>query len=429
MSALWVLQMVALTGLAAASSPPAWPMHGHDAANTRLSALDGPSSQSAHVTTIPLGDLDNPLSSVVVSGNGDIIAGSLNGLIFAVDSNGGTRRFHRQDFSAGTPAVTDDGTVVVGFQNGQVLGISADFSSTPLWQFDAEAGISTPVVLAAGFVFFVTDDSTTYCLVATNGTLIWTAPMANAKSSSSMRLLQTVPGVSPPAYSSGHVVVGRSYAARIDIYSGSSLKCSIDMPGVVYATPSILDLKGSVFVGVTNEANSYLVAASFSSGCVVEWSVALVGRATTSPAIGPDQLVYINTDSGDLYGITTAGIVSWHKPGPACGALSIGANGTLYAVCGFDVIAINGSTGDVLFTIVDASPSTTYSTPVIPESRALAFAAGPNVVILGPGLKPSPSPPSSPTASSSVLPSPTHSDSIPSTTAPSSAFDTCVGLS
>jgi hypothetical protein len=108
----------------------------------------------------------------------------------------------------------------------------------------------------------------------------------------------------------------------------------------VGTAPSALDAGGAV----GSEASAVAAAAPGS----VLWRFQVDGQYILQrPAVGPDGGVVVASSSGDVYSLTSAGVLRWVVPGVGgSGGPSIGADGTVYVASGSTIsaIAADGST-------------------------------------------------------------------------------------
>ncbi len=117
---------------------------------------------------------------------------------------------------------------------------------------------------------------------------------------------------------------------------------------LVATAPSALD----VDEGRVDDASAVAAAAPGS----VLWRFQVDGQYILHrPAVGPDGGVVVASSTGDVYSLTSAGVLRWVVPGVGgSGGPSIGADGTVYVASGSTVTAIAAG-GSISWTFTEPS--------------------------------------------------------------------------
>ena len=226
-----------------------------------------------------------------------------------------------------SPAVTEDGTVIIGTEGGYVAAINQNGGAS--WIYKVEEPVkSSPSVDESGNVFAVTDDGYMYYLSA-NGELIWKSDFDRHTDSS-------------PVISGGLAYLGTNNDELLTINlnpdmsnSGGSTKLppwvvqqsSFLTAGAVHSSPAFSG--EAVFVGggefvyslnpnagggggeTTTTANGGSTTTTTNGGSnttttapsVIKWQYSINGDIYSSPAVSGGK-VYVGADNGYLYALS-----------------------------------------------------------------------------------------------------------------------------
>lgn len=282
-------------------------------------------------------------ASPAIGEDGTVYATSDDGLLYALDS-AGTKKW---SFNLGSdyaslfdpsPALGADGTVYVAAPHKGLFAITP--TGTQKWLLTGVPS-SSPAVGADGTIYFAASDRHAYAVRA-DGTVKWSFALSQNTYSS------------PTVAADGTVYVG---SENTDADPDAGIPAA---PGLLYAINPDGTLKwstapcagcrvdsspaigadGTVYIGVINPTNSYLVAVNAASGSL-KWSFALAGHVMYgSPAVGADGLVYIGLNGGGPSGnpsvvaVDAAGTLKWAYTTSdfdvTHSSPAIGKDGTLY---------------------------------------------------------------------------------------------------
>jgi outer membrane protein assembly factor BamB len=240
------------------------------------------------------------LSPITGSAESTIYAGSFDGELYAVRTNG-TEKWH---FDVGTtdlaaivntsPAVAPDGTVYAGYTSPALLGsvpqggvVAVNPDGTLKWRYGPIGGVdSSPSVGGDGTIYFGSYDQFFYA-VKPNGTTKWSLASAGVVVSS--------PGFAPGG---GVIYFGSRNHRLYAIDPNALLKWIFTTGGNVDSSPAISN-DGIVFAG---SADHYLYA--INPNGTLRWKFLTGGPIQSSPAIGlPGPTIYVGSGDGVLYAI------------------------------------------------------------------------------------------------------------------------------
>jgi outer membrane protein assembly factor BamB len=313
---------------AAASSAPAWPMLGFDAAHTGRCPYAGPQSAPARWKwSVTPSDYFFD-ASPAIGADGTIYAYGRDAL-YAICPDGSLRWVSRfaEWGPAASPALAGDGTIYLTTGNGTLYAIDPKTGGEK-WHFTGVGYPMAPTVGADGTVYFGTDlavwGSDTNWDYEYAGYMYAVSPDGSLKWSWKTGRIESTPAVGP----GGTVYLtswdGNLYA--LDPATGSR-KWAFDARGTyggdITLTSPAVGADGTVYVG---NPNSYLYAVN--SDGTRKW-VVTVGQSDhppvgaswqlSSPALAADGTVYVTlsvvgdvgTVSGDLHAFNPDGSRKW----------------------------------------------------------------------------------------------------------------------
>ena len=284
----------------------AWPMFQHDLQHTGRSPYVGPQTANLKwIFTLDAGATNSP----AIASDGTLYVCAWNGgqRLYAINPDG-TEKWSNPTWHSmnSTPAVGSDGTIYVV----QADDLAAYYPNhTHKWSYAVPAFIySHPAIGPDGTIYFTADNK--FYAIKDNG------------SSAGHIWIQTVPGT----------------------FTGSS-------PAIATSGPN----SGTIYVGTYNDSLLY----AFTTAGVQKWVYDIGSHLyDTSPAIGADGTIYINTGNGGLLAITdagSAGVEKWEfdMAGGRCQASpAIGSDGTIY-------IGNNSGTAPRFWAITDSDTTAT----------------------------------------------------------------------
>ncbi|MBD3287093.1 PQQ-binding-like beta-propeller repeat protein, partial [candidate division WOR-3 bacterium] len=234
-----------------------------------------------------------------------------------LETNDGSKwKFLTDDDVAASPAIADDGTVIIGSMDGLIYALDPETGDS-VWSYDVDYYISTsPVIGPNGTIYFGSYDRNLYALTS-EGSYKWDFT------------------------SKDHIV----------------------------STPAIGD-NGNIYVGITSipaigDPEYYLYALKPDGS--YDWRYRLRYKATNSPAVASDGTIYVSCEENYLYAISSTGSLKWEYEMPAKmeSSPTIGSDGTVYIGCNdFNLYAVS-PTGSVDWTF--ATTNTISASPAIAE--------------------------------------------------------------
>ncbi len=186
--------------------------------------------------------------------NDTVFVAPESGHLFAI-YHSGSLRWELSDYSITSSPAVDNDTVYVGTQNKKLLALNKSDGSVK-WSFEAGGAIySSPAISNDGsVVYFGSDDGKFYAINALNGHELW-----HYESNAS---IQTAPAL---------------YSDNKTVYFSSN--------------------------------DGYLYAVNTNDGSL-KWNL-YIGGFPASPAIGPDGIIYIGSQNGNMYAIYPYGVQKW----------------------------------------------------------------------------------------------------------------------
>lgn len=351
------------------SGNPIWAMFSHDAQHTGRSEYTGPQKAQEKWRFKAGAPVQ---SSPAIDGQGMIIVGADNGILYAITPDGNKKWAHKTGGPIkSSPAISQAGIIYVT-SNDQYL-YALDPSGNELWKLKTgDTGRSSPAVGADGTIYAGSTDGNLYAVRA-DGTQKWKLD------------LQRPIGLSSPALGADGTVylwtwtaqAGTSYGyltavqpdGKVAWTTKTSLASSLprDPSPMVDSMNNIWFADGSLFMLVC-QPNGKVIGSSWvmepltcpalgvdgtvygtDSNCLLSsyvlkpdgvygnWTYNLEWQgestsAASSPAVGGDGLIYVGSQLGWVYAVQPDGKLKWkYKTGGSINSSpAIGADGTLY---------------------------------------------------------------------------------------------------
>jgi len=332
-------------GILPALANSAWPMFQHDLQHTGRSPYVGPQAANLKWTfTLDAGATNSP----AIASDGTLYVCASNGgqRLYAINPDG-TEKWSNPTWRNmnSTPAVGSDGTIYV-VQAGDLAAYYPDH--THKWSYAVGEFIySHPAIGPDGTIYFTANNK--FYAIKDNG------------SSAGHIWIKTVPGTftgSSPAIATSGPSSGTIYVGTWDyLYAFTSTgdpKWSYNIVSLLHSTSPAIGADGTIYI---NSGNGGLIAITDTGWAGVDkWEFDIAGgRCQASPAIGSDGTIYIGNNTASpnsrFWAITdngTGATVKWVRPdlGPTDASAVIGADSTVYFQNRGGVFyALNGADG------------------------------------------------------------------------------------
>ncbi|MFA5078697.1 MAG: PQQ-binding-like beta-propeller repeat protein [Dehalococcoidia bacterium] len=308
----------------------AWPMFQHDPQHTGCSPYVGPQTANLKwVFTLDAGHTN----SIATASDGTLYVCAWNGgqRLYAVNPDG-TEKWSNPTWHSmnSTPAVGSDGTIYV-VQSDDLAAYYPDH--THKWSYAVPAFIfSHPAIGPDGTIYFTADNK--LYAIRDNGSSaghIWIQTVPDTFTGSS-------PAIATSGPNSGTIYVGTYDNSILYAFTDAGVqKWSYDIGSHLYDTSPAIGADGTIYI---NTGNGGLLAITDTGSAGTEkWEFDMAGgRCQASPAIGSDGTIYIgnNTDPGSVFWAVTDGgaapTVKWQRNGLGATDASavIGADDTVY---------------------------------------------------------------------------------------------------
>jgi outer membrane protein assembly factor BamB len=231
-----------------------------------------------------------------------------------------------------SPAITADGSIVVGSHDGQLYVVGRD--GKPIWRFaTADLIFSSPALVGGGIAYIGSDDDHLYALDLGGRRPLWRFQIGSCPHNV---------GVGPEA-SRCDVDAGPTVGPDGVIYTGGDAVYAINPDGTlrwrfptgghVSSAPALLP-DGTAVAG-SQDNLLYAIAANGAK----RWDFRAGDDIESSPAVAEDGTVYVGSDDGKLYALAPTGQLLWAftTQGDIRASPAVGPDGTIY-VGAFDAL-------------------------------------------------------------------------------------------
>ncbi|MCJ7621474.1 MAG: PQQ-binding-like beta-propeller repeat protein, partial [Anaerolineae bacterium] len=273
-----------------------WPMYGGNAQHTGASPAEGPVAPNVR-WMFRVGLLAN---SPAIGADGGVYFGSLDGNIYALDSEG--VELWRAPFGqvSGVPALSAEGVIYVGVASPvEEMFYALNRGGRVAWSYHLESHIveSSPVVGPDGTVYLAATNPQT-----DGGSVV--ALNADGSERWSYEVGSRLP-FSPALGADGTLYVGARNGNLYALNPDGSPKWQTPL-GAVSSSVAI-GADGTIYLG---SASDYQ-ALNPTDGAQV-WAFSPVdGQADSTPAVGPGGRIYLTASSNELYAVNPDGTVAW----------------------------------------------------------------------------------------------------------------------
>lgn len=273
-----------------------WPMYGGNAQHTGASPAAGPPAPNVR-WMFRVGLLAN---SPAIGADGGVYFGSLDGNIYALDSEG--VELWRASFGqvSGVPALSAEGVIYLGVASPvEEMFYALHRDGSVAWSYHLESHIveSSPVVAPDGIVYLAASNPQTgggsVVALGADGSEKWRYEVGS-------RL-----PFSPALGADGTLYVGARNGNLYALNPDGSLKWQARL-GTVSSSVAV-GADGTIYLG---SASDYR-ALNPTDGAQV-WTFSLVdGEAESTPAVGPGGRIYLSSSSNELYSVKPDGTLAW----------------------------------------------------------------------------------------------------------------------
>jgi outer membrane protein assembly factor BamB len=212
-----------------------------------------------------------------------------------------------------SPALADDGTILVGSDSGKVYAIKPDGTELGTFTIGSFVEFSSPVMAPDGTVYIGSWDGNLYA-INPNGTQKWAFPTGD--------YVKTTPAIGDD----GTIYAG-SYDANVyAINADGTQKWAFPTGGWVVSSPAVVE-GGSIYVG-SGDGNLYSINADGTQ----KWAFPTGAFVGSAPAVGSDGTIYVGSDDFNLYAVNPDGTQKWAFPtgGIVRSHPTIGPDGIIY---------------------------------------------------------------------------------------------------
>lgn len=261
-------------------------------------------------------------SSPAIGYDGTIYCGSDDSNLYAVNPDGSQKWVFSEATAAisSSPAIDATGTIYVGSEDGKLYAIkSGGTSELNSWPFSADGAITSSPVIASDGTVYVGSEGGTFYAIRSTGKLKWQFPGNNTVGSIHS---------SPAIDSDGTIYFGSAdsnlYAVTVD----GAQKWAFDSGARILSSPVIRE-DGSILAGCDN---GNLYALKKDDGTQI-WAYSLNGTAIRSaPLVASDGTIYFGADDQKLHVLNSSGSQKWELAGAAMISASpaMGFGGDLY---------------------------------------------------------------------------------------------------
>ena len=238
---------------------------------------------------------------------------------------------------SGSPAIREDGRVLVGARDVRLYCLEVDLSDTAwvadLTSYGSNIYYSSPALADSGNAYITTNRK--LVKVRGDGVVRWSWPPHNSLSISH----------SPVIGSDGRIYFACYSDSLYAVDPEGTLASARPLANSVNSAPAV-GLDGNILVATTSGTGPWQLWSFHPDGSTY-WSFDLAGSADfASPAVGPDSTIYVGANRY-LYAVRTDGSLKWRDSLLAriqsCPAIA--NESTLYVVAGAGLYCVDADSG------------------------------------------------------------------------------------
>jgi outer membrane protein assembly factor BamB len=263
--------------------------------------------------TSNLGQPCRSCSDVIPSG--DVVVGTKDGTLYAINSTGAEHWNQAYKVSAFCRPIADaDGMIYVGTKDSTLLAVNPDGSIA--WTYTSDSEVSAGPILASDGTIIAGSMNGTLFAVTKTGTEAWTYVTGNQIT------------VAPATMNNVALVAsGTGYLSAVDL--AGALQWQVGSGGPVTGSP-VVTSDGTAYAG-SDDGFLYAIRPNGT----LKWRYQTGLGISGSPAIGTDGMVYVCSKDKNLYAINPGGTMAWQftANGLIESSPTLGSDGTIYFGC------------------------------------------------------------------------------------------------
>ncbi|MFP4000754.1 MAG: PQQ-binding-like beta-propeller repeat protein [Thermoplasmata archaeon] len=232
------------------------------------------------------------ISSPAVSEDETIYFGTENNKLYAVDSEGDLKWDYTTDGEIySSPNLDDEGNIYFGSKDNSLY--SLDQSGNLNWKAELDSWVwASPAISEDNTVYVGSGQGTLYAIDSEDGTEIWNYSTEESIYSS------------PTVDEDGTVYFGSYDETLYALNQDGSMKWKYDLGSKIHPSPAI-GKDGTVYIGSHDGVLSAVKEGE------LKWSFETSDRISSSAAISSDGVIYIGSEDGSFYALDLEGNEIW----------------------------------------------------------------------------------------------------------------------
>jgi len=222
------------------------------------------------------------------------------------------------------------------------------------WTFRAGLLAGSPAIGADGTLYFGSLDGNLYALNP-DGTQAWRSALGQISGMPALSTQDVIyVGVASP-------VEEMFYALNRD----GTVAWSYHLAGYIVEASPLVGPGGAVYIAASNPQTGTGSLVALSADGAEKWRYDVASRLPLSPAMGPDDTLYVGAANGNLYALDPQGGLLWQASlGVVNTSCAVGSDGTIYVGTGVGYQALNPDDGNQIWSFVPANGEAN-STPAL----------------------------------------------------------------